>query len=51
MKTNPGDIDWNFTESVNRKHRLARFLDAAVPVGLLMGAMAIGWFAHSIFSK
>ena len=51
MQTKPGDIDWNFTESVNQKHRFARFLDAAVPVSLLLGAMAIGWFAHQLWNN
>ena len=49
----PGSIDHNFTASVNRRqklHRLAQSIqDAAMPALLLLGAMAFGWFAHSIF--
>ena len=51
---NPGDIDWKFTSTVNRRqkfHRLARFVqDAAVPALLLAGAMAFGWFARGMLN-
>ena len=51
MQIRAGDIDHDFTDDVNRKHRLSRFLDVLIPVSLLLSAMAFGWFAHSIFSK
>ena len=51
MQPNPGDIDHDFTDDVNRKHRLSRFLDVLIPVSLLLGAMAIGWFAHQILNN
>lgn len=51
----PGDIDHDFTASLNRRlarHRLAQSIrDAAIPALLLLGAMAFGWFAHSIFNN
>lgn len=50
----PGDIDHDFTASVNRRqarHRLAQSLhNAAIPALLLLGAMAFGWFARGFLN-
>jgi hypothetical protein len=49
MQINPGDIDHDFTDDVNRRQKLHRLAQFCWRVAKAVPYVAAGWFAHGFW--